>query len=259
MATGERLAQPQHGRALATCTSKAAFEAVGLWTAGDDGSDINGVARSCPRAPPHPAAADEGGAGAPVALIAAAADGGDVRLAAAPCVMRSATVERHVAHASHVAAVCFACNGGRLFSAGGADGTVMQWRVAPPAPAADASATVCAHTATAAPTRLLPALPPGVSADDVSAVQQQVQRMQAQLDAELARLARPARYARALYRPSRRAWRCLNAPCDASSLCPLALRVQQANATAHAGAQSRLWRRRRARPVAGQSAAAASL
>lgn len=156
-ATGRPLAQPQHDRLWHRTTAKVGWHAVGLWRAGDDGSDINAVSVSLDT-PPLPGAtrgsfgaqaAANSTAATPAAevcevqipapaagslgrwsLIAAADDDGLIRLARAPCVYSTASMQRHAGHASHVACVRF-CSGGRRVVSTGADGCVMQWRVVP--------------------------------------------------------------------------------------------------------------------------------
>lgn len=112
MPHGGRTVRCQRDQAWATWTAKAGFPVMAVWRAGDDRSDINAADR------------DPG-----AALVAAADDGGAVRLARYPCVMRDAALRRYRAHASHVMAVRFLQDSRRLVSGGGNDACVVQWRV----------------------------------------------------------------------------------------------------------------------------------
>jgi WD40 repeat protein len=83
----------------------------GIWPADSDGTDVNAVAKS--------------GSGT---VLASADDFGNVKLFKYPVVRKHADCKKYRAHSSHVTNVAFSHNDQYVFSVGGADTAVMQWR-----------------------------------------------------------------------------------------------------------------------------------
>lgn len=107
-----------------TFTSILGWDVQGIWPKESDGSDINSVSRSHNRK-----------------LLASAEDTGLVKLFQYPCVgsgldkkgvlKRRPHSERGHGHSSHVTEVQWAPGDDRLFSAGGGDLSIFQWKVVP--------------------------------------------------------------------------------------------------------------------------------
>ncbi|KAJ1623619.1 WD40-repeat-containing domain protein [Pavlovales sp. CCMP2436] len=95
-----------------TWTSPIGWPVAGILTERSDGSDIHAVSRS------HSGA-----------LLVSANEFGKVSLFDHPASVDGAPCRVGVAHAGHVSAAVWACDDSRVFTAGGADLTVMQWRV----------------------------------------------------------------------------------------------------------------------------------
>lgn len=98
------------GVAWATSTVKFGWNVEGIYPKGTDGTHINAVTGSkCGT------------------LLACGDDYGLVTLFRDPC-RRGAVPRSYRGHSEHVTAVKFTDDGERLFSAGGYDQTVMQWK-----------------------------------------------------------------------------------------------------------------------------------
>jgi echinoderm microtubule-associated protein-like 6 len=121
--TGKQVTASQRNTAWHTWTCTLGFPVMAIWPADADGTDVNSADR------------DPGGA-----LAATADDRGAVKLFNYPCVVDDAPHRAYAGHASHVAYARFSADGGQLASAGGADRTVLQFRVVdvepPPEPEA---------------------------------------------------------------------------------------------------------------------------
>ena len=123
--------QPQAGRMLAdtawhTWTCVLGFPVLGIWPDNSDGSDVNAAHRS-----------------ADGALMLTADDDGKLKLFQSPCVVEDAPARVATGHCSHLACARFLASDAGAISGGGADRTVMRWRLvaapppdrfAPPAP-----------------------------------------------------------------------------------------------------------------------------
>jgi len=96
----------------ATWTAPVGWPVVGILPQLSDGTDVHGVSRSNGR---H--------------LVATADDFGKLNLFAYPSAVAGSACRVGAAHAGHVSNVCWSCDDSRLFSTGGADMTVLQWRV----------------------------------------------------------------------------------------------------------------------------------
>lgn len=104
----------------ATQTCPFGWSVQGIFQAGQDGTDINDCSRS------HKPVGSDG-----QQLIATADDSGKVNLYKYPsCVEKSNSVKGH-GHSSHVTKVKFSPKDQYVFSTGGNDTTVMQWKVVP--------------------------------------------------------------------------------------------------------------------------------
>lgn len=101
----------------ATWTCVLGWPVQGVFKAEWDGSDVNAVARSTQ------CIADG------ARLLAAADDFGEIRLYKYPCLEKSNEGVRLSGHSSHVTNVVFNDSDSYLFSTGGEDQTVMQWKI----------------------------------------------------------------------------------------------------------------------------------
>lgn len=90
---------------------------IGIWPPFADGSDINAVDRSNQ---PH----SDG-----YHLLASADDESMVKVFRYPCMEEKSEATLGKGHASHVTAVKFSKDDQYLFSAGGNDTCILQWRV----------------------------------------------------------------------------------------------------------------------------------
>jgi len=97
-----------------TCT--LGFWVMGMWPHGYNGSDINSVCRS----KKHGKKEEE--------FLVAADDKGKVWLFNYPCVIENAPGHAFKGHASHVQDVRFSANDQRVFSCGGHDRSLFQWK-----------------------------------------------------------------------------------------------------------------------------------
>lgn len=89
---------------------------MGVWSAGEDGTDINAVDRLDLSPPSN-------------SLLAVADDRGRVSLLNFPCVVSEAPRRVFSGHCSHVAAARFNADGSLLVTCGGHDRTTFLWRV----------------------------------------------------------------------------------------------------------------------------------
>lgn len=94
-----------------TYTTKLGWHVQGVFPSGTDGSHINGVHRS----------PDD-------TILATGDDWGLVNIFRWPC-LNGAACKSYRGHSEHVTRVQFTADGSRLFSLGGYDQTVMQWKV----------------------------------------------------------------------------------------------------------------------------------
>ena len=94
-------------------TCSLGWAVQGIWPDAADGSDINAVDCSGSRK-----------------LIATGDDFSTVKLFRYPCVKEGSKSVVGKGHASHVTCVRFSKDDGRLFSTGGNDRAIFQWRVA---------------------------------------------------------------------------------------------------------------------------------
>ena len=94
----------------ASWTGVLGFDVMGVWQDGMDGTDYNGLHRS--------------GDGR---FCVGSADDGLVRLFNSPSVIDRAPHHAHRGHSSHVQNVRFLADDLRVVSAGGRDGSMMQW------------------------------------------------------------------------------------------------------------------------------------
>ena len=101
----------------ATWTATLGWPVQGIWRSEMDGSDINMVDRS-------QKSFDSG-----YRVLACAEDTGLVRLYRYPCLKKNSDFVEGRAHSSHVTNVRFNKSDTYIFSTGGEDQTVMQWRV----------------------------------------------------------------------------------------------------------------------------------
>ena len=92
------------------------FDAMGIWQEGMDGTDYNALHRS------HGAGSDSTGL-----YCVGSTDDGLVRLFNYPVVIEQAPHHGFRGHSSHVQNVRFLADDRRVVSAGGRDGSMMQW------------------------------------------------------------------------------------------------------------------------------------
>lgn len=96
----------------ATWTSTLGWPVQGIWPGGTDGTDINSVDRS-----------PDG------TLLASGDDFSTVKLFRYPCIKVGSKSLSYKGHASHIPGVRFSADGKHLFSIGGQDKAVLQYRV----------------------------------------------------------------------------------------------------------------------------------
>uniref|UniRef100_UPI00358F089D echinoderm microtubule-associated protein-like 2 isoform X4 n=1 Tax=Myxine glutinosa TaxID=7769 RepID=UPI00358F089D len=96
----------------ATYTCVLGFHVYGVWSDGSDGTDINALCRSHSQR-----------------VLAIADDFGKVQLFPFPCAQPKAPCHIYGGHSSHVTNVGFSHDDGLLFSTGGKDCSILQWRV----------------------------------------------------------------------------------------------------------------------------------
>jgi len=140
--TGRKIAQNQRNAPLATCTAKLGFEVMGIWADDSDYTDINSLCASargrptyCPVPGADPAACvctateAESADGVPgCGYLVTADDMSSVRLFNFPVVWDDAPYKEFHGHASHVMWTQFSCDDRFVFSAGGNDRGIYQWR-----------------------------------------------------------------------------------------------------------------------------------
>ena len=117
---GKQVTATQRDTSWHTWTCALGFTVMGIWPADADGTDINSLDRD-----------SEG------ALVATGDDRGTVKLFNYPCVVADAPHRAYSGHSLHVMCVRFSAESAWLASAGGADRSVMQFRIAqvqPPPP-----------------------------------------------------------------------------------------------------------------------------
>jgi WD40 repeat protein len=100
-----------------TWTSILGWPVQGIWEPGMDGSDINAVDRSSKE---HP----DG-----YSLLAAGDDKGKVRIFRYPCIIEKSQSVVGNGHSSHVTMVKFSPDGSKVYTAGGNDTCIFQWKV----------------------------------------------------------------------------------------------------------------------------------
>jgi WD40 repeat protein len=103
--------------AWATWTTVIGWPVQGIWPPGTSGDDINAVHRSNKQTPGN------------YLLLAAGDDFGKVNLFRYPCIQKNSQGVKGAGHSSHVTNVRFAPNDAYLFSTGGEDNCVFQWKV----------------------------------------------------------------------------------------------------------------------------------
>ena len=101
----------------ASWTLPLGWPVQGIWAAFEDGSDINAVARS------HAPLADG------YHLLASGNDSSRVKLFRYPCSQERSEALEGTGHSSHVTNVKFSKDDQWLFSTGGNDNCVFQWRI----------------------------------------------------------------------------------------------------------------------------------
>jgi hypothetical protein len=97
---------------FATHTCVLGWAVKGIWAPGSDGTDVNSVCRSHSKT-----------------LLATADDNGLVKLFRFPAYDQKMQYRIYGGHSSHVTNVKFAANDTWVFSTGGQDCSVLQWRV----------------------------------------------------------------------------------------------------------------------------------
>jgi WD40 repeat protein len=97
---------------FSTFTSVLGWPVKGIWAPGSDGTDVNAVCRSNSKT-----------------LLVTADDNGLVKLFRFPSYDQKMQYRIYGGHSSHVTNVKFAANDTWVFSTGGQDCTVFQWRV----------------------------------------------------------------------------------------------------------------------------------
>ena len=85
---------------------------VGVWAEAEDADYVNATAMSPDRT-----------------LLVVGDDGGKVKLYRYPCADPDAKCTEAVGHACHVTNVAFSSDGTRVISIGGADRSILQWKV----------------------------------------------------------------------------------------------------------------------------------
>lgn len=102
----------------ATWTVVLGWPVQGIFEQFMDGTDINSVDRS------KKTYGDKG-----MRLLATSDDRGQVRLLEYPCLVKNCESVVGRGHSSHVTGISFSNNDRNLFSTGGEDQTVLQWRI----------------------------------------------------------------------------------------------------------------------------------
>jgi microtubule-associated protein-like 6 len=110
--TGAQITSPLKDETWKTWTCTLGWPVQGVWPSESDGTDVNSVDRS-----------PDG------TLVATGDDFSSVKLFRYPCVEPKSEFTVGKGHSSHVTNVRFSCDGKRLFTTGGNDRCVMQWRV----------------------------------------------------------------------------------------------------------------------------------
>lgn len=116
---GEQQTVCQRDQSWATWTCTLGFPVMGIWRDGMGGSDINSVDRS----------KNVNRNGKPLSeFLVAADDNGKVHLFNYPCVIEDAPGHAFKGHASHVSNIRFSADDKRVFSTGGHDRSLFQWK-----------------------------------------------------------------------------------------------------------------------------------
>ena len=89
----------------------------GIWEQFTDGTDINAIDRS------------KKTYGGEKKIVATGNDSGTVRILEYPCLVKNSESVKGRGHSSHVTNVLFNLNDELLFSTGGEDQTVLQWKI----------------------------------------------------------------------------------------------------------------------------------
>lgn len=89
----------------------------GIWEVCTDGTDINSIDRT------------KTTFGKDMSLIATGNDSGQIRLMEYPCLVKNSESVKGRGHSSHVTTILFSIGDDLLFSTGGEDQTVLQWRL----------------------------------------------------------------------------------------------------------------------------------
>ncbi|XP_013399114.1 echinoderm microtubule-associated protein-like 2 isoform X2 [Lingula anatina] len=112
--TGDQIPSAQHMRDVewATQYCTLSFNTLGLWPEDADGTDVNGCSRATRRA-----------------ICASGDDDGKVNLFKYPANQKKSGSHVYGGHSSHVTATRFLTDDSGLFSTGGRDMAVLQWRV----------------------------------------------------------------------------------------------------------------------------------
>ena len=110
--TGRLVPYPQIDTVWHTWTALLGFPVMGIWPPDSDGTDINALHRS------HSGQ-----------LLVTAGDDGFVSLFNSPCVVHEAACRSYRGQSSHVMGVSFNCDDSYVFSAGGKDRSIFQFRV----------------------------------------------------------------------------------------------------------------------------------
>ncbi|CAG9465779.1 unnamed protein product [Pedinophyceae sp. YPF-701] len=135
--TGKKVPENQRDLLMATWTGPFGFPVMGIWPDGSDRTDVNAVCRSArgaatwdeerdlPRVPEKDVCPENvRGAG----YLVTGDDYSTVRLFNYPCVWDDAPCREFMGHSSHVSDIRFSHDDRRVFSVGGNDQAVLQWR-----------------------------------------------------------------------------------------------------------------------------------
>jgi len=114
--TGKQVTQTSQLRDVdwETFTCILGYEVMAIWDGSSDGTDVN----SCARSPDS-------------LFLVTGDDNGDVNLFNFPCVAAKSGRHTLTGHSSHVMNVRWSSDGKRVFTVGGCDKAVMQWKVVP--------------------------------------------------------------------------------------------------------------------------------
>jgi hypothetical protein len=118
--TGQRLTRVPSDTAFTNWSCVLGWPVKAIWQPGMDGTDINAVAIS---------GGDGNSSGGGRRLVATADDGGNVSLFRYPVLAPGAKCTQYSGHSSHVTNVRFSIDDRYLFSTGGLDLCMFQWRV----------------------------------------------------------------------------------------------------------------------------------